>query len=119
MLEEPSRLGLNELSNHVAEDSADGVEALVGSADIVEAVIVEEDLLDDEDGHGLTKFRARLHDAQAERDDLGCEEEVDDLGRIILNEGADNTQASETKVFERSRLGGGVEEGVEEEGNVR
>ncbi len=53
MLEQPSRLLLDELGDHVAQDGAHGVEALVGGADVVQTVVVEQDLLDDEDGDGL------------------------------------------------------------------
>ena len=45
---------------------------------------VEEDLLKDEGGHGFAELRAVLHDAQAERDDLGGEEKVDHLLLVSL-----------------------------------
>lgn len=41
MLQEPSRLLLDQLPNHVAQDRADGVEPLVRRADVVETVVVE------------------------------------------------------------------------------
>ena len=65
MLQETHRLGLNELVDHVAEYGADGVEAFVRVADVRQAGLVEQDLLDDEDGDGLGQLRACFHDAQA------------------------------------------------------
>ena len=65
MLEEASRLRLNELTNHIAQHGADGVKALVRCADVVEAVVIQQDLLHDENGHGLAKLGAGFHDAQA------------------------------------------------------
>lgn len=80
MLQESRRLLLDELRHHVAEDRSHGVEALVCRTDVVETVIVEKNLLHNKDGHSLAQLRSRLHDAQAERDDLGRKQEVDDLG---------------------------------------
>ena len=45
VLEEPCSLGLDKLSDHVAQHSAYSIEALVGGADIIEAVIVQQNLL--------------------------------------------------------------------------
>lgn len=118
VLKESSGLGFNELSNHIAQHRADGIEALVGGADVVEPVVVEQNLLHDEDGDGLAKLRASLHDSKAEGDDLGGEEKVDDVGGVVLDERADDAEAGEPQVFERSRLGRRVEEGIEEERDV-
>lgn len=104
MLKKSRRLRLDELGNHIAEDGADGVEALISGANVVEAVIIQQDLLHDEYGHRLAKLGASFHDAQAERDDLGGEEEVDDFGRVILDQGADNTQASQAQILEGARF---------------
>ena len=70
MLEQPNRLRLDELVDHVAEDGADGEEALVSVANVGQPRFVEQDLLDDEDGDRLGELGACLHDAEAERDDL-------------------------------------------------
>jgi hypothetical protein len=43
-------------------------------------MIIEKDLLNDEYGHGLAELGAGLHDSEAERDNFGGEEEVDDIG---------------------------------------
>ena len=119
MLQQSGGLLLNELGHHVAQDGPDCVESLVGGADVVQAVVVQQDLLDNEDGNGLAELRAGLHDAEAQGDDLGGQQEVDDLGRVVLDQSADHTQGSEAEVFEGSRLGGRVEEWVEEKRDVR
>ena len=119
MLEQPRSLLLHQLGNHVAQDGADGVEALVGGADVVEAVVVEQDLLDDEDGDGFAELRPRLHDAEAEGDDLGGEEEVYDFGRVVLNQGPDHSERRQAEVLEGTRLRRRVEEWIEVEGDVR
>ena len=84
VLEEAHGLRLDELVHHVREHRADGVEALVGVADVREAGLVEEDLLHDEDRDGLGELGAGLHDSQAERDDLCRQQEVDDQVVVVL-----------------------------------
>lgn len=79
VLEEADGLLLYELANHVAENSTNGVEALVSLTDVRKTDIVEKNLLYDKDGYGLAELGACFHDAQAKRDDLGCEKEVDDF----------------------------------------
>lgn len=119
MLQQTRSLRLHQLGNHVAKDGSHSIEALVGGADVVETVVIEEDLLDNEDGDGLAKFGAGLHDAQAERDDFGGEQEVDDFRRVVLDKSADDTETGQAQVFERSRLGRSVEEWVQEQRDVR
>ena len=50
MLKQSDCLDLDKASNHVAQDGADGVEAFVGGADVVQTGVVEEDFLHDENG---------------------------------------------------------------------
>ena len=71
MLEQANSLLLHQLIDHVAEDGSDGVETLIGLADVGKTNIVEEYLLYDEDGNSLTELGARLHDAQTQRNNLG------------------------------------------------
>lgn len=118
MLEKPSCLLFHKLCNHVTEDSANSVETLVGSADVVQTVIIQQDLLNYEDGHSLAELRSGLHDAEAEGDDLGGQEKVDDFGRIILDKGTNDAEAGQSQVLERPRLRCCVEEGIEVEGDV-
>lgn len=118
MLQQPSSLLLDQLAHHVGEDGSDGVESLIGGADVVQAIVVKKDLLHDEDSNGLTELGARLHDAQTERNDLGGQQEVDDLGRVVLDKGANDTEAGEAEVLERARFGCRVQKGIKIEGDV-
>lgn len=79
VLQQAHGLLLDELVNHVAQHSANRVEALVGLADVGKASVIKKYLLNNEDSDGLAKLGARLHDAQAQRDDLRSEQEVDNL----------------------------------------
>jgi hypothetical protein len=119
MLEEPSRLLLDQLANHVAQNRADRIEPLIRRAYIIETVVVKQYLLNNEDGDGLAELRAGLHNPQTQRNDLGRQQEVDHLGRVVLDERTDNSQRGQAQVFEGAGLGCRVEEGVEEERDVR
>lgn len=119
MFEEPSGLLLDELRNHIAEDGADSVEALISGTDVVKTIVIEQNLLDDENSNRLAELRPGLHDSKAEGNDLGREEEVDDLGRIVFDKRTDDPQRSKPEVFKRARLRRRVQERVEEEGDVR
>lgn len=79
MLKQPCSLLLHQLANHVAEDSADSVEALVRGTDVVQAIVIEQNLLNDEDGNSLGQLGAGFHNPQAEGNDFSRQEEVDDL----------------------------------------
>ena len=70
MLEQAHRLSLHQLIDHVAENSADGVKALVSVANVRQACLIQEDLLNDEDCDSLLKLGPGLHDPQTERNDL-------------------------------------------------
>lgn len=118
MLEKANSLLLHKLGNHVAQNSAHGIESFIGRANIAQTDVVEKDFLHDKDSHSFAQLRSRLHDTETERDDLRGQEEVDHVGRIILHQRADNTQGRESEVFEGTRLGGGVEKGVEEKRDV-
>lgn len=102
MLEQSYGLLFHQLLDHVAENGSDGVEPLISLADVIETHIVHQDLLNNENGHCLAQLRPSLHDAQTERNDLSSEQEVDDLGRIVLHQRANDAQRCETEIFERS-----------------
>lgn len=118
MLQQSGGLLLDQLAHHVAEDGADGIEPLISGADVVQAIIVEKYLLHDEYGDSLAELRARLHDAQTEGNDLGGQQEVDDFGRVVLHESANDAEACEAEILERARFGGRVKERIEIEGNM-
>jgi hypothetical protein len=104
MLQQADGLLLDELVHHVAQHSAHGVEALVGLADVGEAGVIEENLLYYKYSDSLAQLGARLHDAKAQRDNLRSEQEVDNLRRIVLDEGANDSERCEAKIFKRSAL---------------
>lgn len=112
MLEKSSCLLFNELGNHVAEDSADRIESLVRGADVIQPMVIKKDLLYDEDRDRLAELRASFHNSKAQRNDLRGEEEVYDIGGIILHESSDDTERGESKIFEGSRLRRGIEEWI-------
>lgn len=65
MLQKAHRLLVDQLSNHVAQHRSDGIEALVSLANVLQAHVVKQDLLDDEDGNCLAELRTSLHDTEA------------------------------------------------------
>lgn len=92
----------HKLTNHVTKDGANGVESFVSSTNVVQTTVVEENLLNDEDGNCLAQFRAGLHYPETEGNDLRRQEEVDDLGGVVLDKCSDNAQGSQPQVFEWS-----------------
>jgi hypothetical protein len=118
MLKKSHRLLVDQLGYHIAEDCADSVETLISLTDVLQAHVVKQNLLDNEDGNSFAELRASLHDTEAKRDDLRGEEEVDDLGRVILNQSTNDTERGQTEVLEGPRFRCSVEERVEEERDV-
>lgn len=113
MLQKPHRLGLHQLSHHIAQHRHHRKEPLIRMANIRQPRLIKQDLLHDENRDRLGKLGARFHDPETERDDFSGEEEVDDRGVVILfDEGADDAQRGEAEVFEGTGFGGCVEEGV-------
>ena len=104
MLQEPHSLLVNELSDHITENGANSVESLVDLADVLQSHVVEQDLLDDEDSNGLAELRSSLHDTEAERNDLGGEEEVDDFCRVVLDQSANDTKRCQAEILKGPRL---------------
>ena len=86
MLEQSDGLALDELVDHVGQNRPDRVETLVRLADVGEPEVVEQDLLDNEDGDRLGQLRPSLHDPQTERDDLGRQQKVDHVRVVVLLE---------------------------------
>ena len=77
MLQQPDRLSLNKPNNHIAEHGANCVEPLVSGADVTEARVIQQDLLNDEDSNRLGELTAGLHDTETEWNDLSCQQEGD------------------------------------------
>ena len=53
MLQQPNRLLLYQLGDHVTKHGADRIKALICLADVRQSHIVEQNLLDDKDGDRL------------------------------------------------------------------
>ena len=70
MLEQADSLLLHQLRDHVAKDCSNGIESLIGVADIPQPKVVKKNLLYNENSHGLAQFGSRLHYSQAQRYDL-------------------------------------------------
>jgi hypothetical protein len=77
VFQQSGRLLLDQLRNHIAQHCAHSIEPLVSCTYIVQAMVIEQYLLDDKDGHGLAEFGAGLHDAETERNDFGGQQKVD------------------------------------------
>lgn len=118
MLQKADGLLLNQLRDHITQNGADGVEPLIRGADIREAHVIKQDLLHDKDGHRLAEFRTGLHDPQAERDDLGRQQEIDHVGRVVFHQRADHAEGSQAEIFKGTGFRGRVQEGIEEERDV-
>ena len=84
MFQQPHRLTFDQLIHHVAQHRPHRVEPLVRLTYVGQSEVVEEDLLNDEDGYCFGEFGSCFHDSKAERDDFGGEEEVDDVGVVVL-----------------------------------
>lgn len=84
MLQQTNSLRLDKLINHIAENGTHGIKSLVGVADIRQASLVQQDLLNDEDGDGFREFRPCLHDAEAKGYNFRGEKEVDDGVVVVL-----------------------------------
>lgn len=79
MLQEPGGLLFDELVHHVAQDSPNSIESLIGCADVVQSMVVKKNLLHNKDGNSLAQFGTGLHDAQTQWDNLCCKEKIDDI----------------------------------------
>lgn len=77
MLEQPYRLGLDEANNHIAEHGPNGVESLVCGTDVAQARVIQQNLLNNEDGHRLGQLASRFHNTETEWNDLSGQEESD------------------------------------------
>merc|ERR1719341_1855164 len=64
VLEQPLAGLLGQLDHHLAQDHGHVGEPVVSLADVVQTSLIQEDLLEDEGGHGLAQLRSRLHNPQ-------------------------------------------------------
>ena len=91
MLEETSRWLLQLVHYHVVEDGANCVEALCCLTQVVKALLIQKDLLDDEGCYSLGKLGASLHYPQAQWNDLCLQKETNHIVVIHLNQGSNHT----------------------------
>lgn len=92
MLQQAHGLLLDKLVDHVAEHCTHGVKPLVRLADVRQAHVIQQYLLYDEYRDCLAKFRTSLHNAKAQRDDLGREEEVDNIRGVVFDQRSDDAE---------------------------
>lgn len=118
VLEEPHSLLLHQLRDHIAQHRSDRIEPLVRRADVCKTYVIEQDFLYNEDGDRLAELGPGLHDTETQGDDLGSEEEVDDIRGVILDQRTNDTERRETEILKRARLGCRIQEGIEEERDV-
>lgn len=84
MLQKSDSLSFNQLIDHVAQHCSNSVEAFIGVADIGQASLIQEDLLNDEDGDSFRQFGSGLHDAKAEGYYFSGQQEVNNGAVIVL-----------------------------------
>lgn len=118
MLEQPRCRFFYKLAYHVREHRRHRVEPLVRLANVVEPSIVHQDLLHDENGNGLGQLRARLHNAQAQRDDFGLQQEVNYVDGVVLDQRPNHAQRRQPQVLERLALGRCIQERVQKQGDM-
>ena len=109
---------VDEFLEYAVEHGRHCKKAFYGGADVAESLLVAQDLLDDEGSHCFRQRLPVLHDSQAQRHDLGLHQEGDRVGVALLHQCTYHPQGSHSQVLEDLAFGGGVEEGVEEEGDV-
>ena len=118
MLKKSCCLLLHQLRNHIAQDRSHSIESLICGADVVQSMIIEENLLDDEDGHCFAELRTGFHYSKAQRNDFCGQQEVDDIRRIVFDKSPDDAEGCKTQVLKGSRFRGGIEEWVQEKWDV-
>ena len=92
MLQQPHSLLLDQMAYHVAEHRADSVEPFVRVTNVFQTPVVEQDLLHNEDGHGFAELAPGFHHSQAEGDDLGREQEVNDVGGVVFDQSTNDAE---------------------------
>ena len=73
-------------------------EPIIGLADVIQSGVVEQNFLKNEGCYRLRQLGSRFHYSQTERDNFGCEKEINDLLLIRLNESADHAQAEKGQI---------------------
>jgi hypothetical protein len=77
MLQQSNSLGLNEANDHIAQDCSDSIKPLICGTNVAQPRVIQQDLLDNEDGNCLRQFTSGFHDSQTEWNYLCGQEESD------------------------------------------
>ena len=77
--------------------------------------IIEQNLLQDEGRDRFGQRRSGLHCPKARRNELGRQQEVDDMRIVDLDERSHDAQTGESEVFEGTTRIGSVEKGIDVE----
>ena len=77
--------------------------------------IIEQNLLQDEGRDRFGQFCSGLHRPKAQRNELGRQQEVDDMRIVDLDERSHDAKTGEAEVFEGTTRIGGVEKGIDVE----
>ena len=92
VLQQPHSLLLHQMAYHVAQHRPHRIESLVRVTYVFQSTVIKQDFLHDEDGDSLAQLTPGFHHAQAERNDLSREKEVDDVGRVIFDKSTDDAE---------------------------
>jgi hypothetical protein len=86
VFQQPNRLCLYKLIDHVAQHSTNRIEPFVGVTYVRQAGLIQKNLLDDENGNCFGELGASFHYAQTKWDYLGRKEEMNNSVVVILLE---------------------------------
>jgi hypothetical protein len=92
MLEQSCCLLFYELRYHIAEDGSNSIKPFIRSTDVVQAMIIEKNLLDNENSDCLAELRASFHYPKTQWNDFSCEKEVDNIRGIVFDKSTNNSQ---------------------------
>lgn len=107
-----------QLLNHGGEHLINGKEPLVSLTNVGKPLDVVENAQHDVQGDSFADSLGGFDDTQAERNDLGGEQESNYLGIVVLHQGANNPQRGEPEVLVGLGVAAGVQERVQIEQDV-
>lgn len=93
-------------------------ESIVRMANVRQAAIVQQNLLQDERRYRLAQFRAGFHYPQAQRNDLRSQQEGNHFLLVGFHQRSDHPERGQPQILERTRLGRGVQERIQEQRNM-
>lgn len=69
--------------------------------------------------HRFRQFTPSLHYSQTQRNNLRCQQKLNDVSSVGFHERADDAETGEAQVFEGSRLADSVQERVQVQRDMR